>query len=212
MNSTIKEILEWLYCIIIAVVLALLVRYYIGTPTIVQQPSMYPTLKQDQRLILNRLIRTSHSVPQRGDIVTFEAPSKAIIYENEADLSNPVAVYENEPEGLWEKFSYYVLETNKTSYIKRVIGLPGEHVQIYNNKVYINNELLDEPYLQDDVLTTSLDGPFYNIVVPEGCLFVMGDNRPKSTDSRRFGCVPISKIESKVWIRFWPLDLFGTVE
>lgn len=212
MNSTIKEILEWLYCIIIAVVLALLVRYYIGTPTIVQQPSMYPTLKQDQRLILNRLIRTSHSVPQRGDIVTFEAPSKAVIYENEADLSNPVAVYENEPEGIWEKFSYYVLETNKTSYIKRVIGLPGEHVQIYNNKVYINNELLDEPYLQDDGLTTSLDGPFYNIVVPEDCLFVMGDNRPKSTDSRRFGCIPISKIESKVWIRFWPLDLFGTVD
>lgn len=212
MNSVVKEILEWLYCIIIAVVLALLVRYYIGTPTIVQQPSMYPTLKQEQRLILNRLIRTSHSTPQRGDIITFEAPSKSIIYENEADLSNPVAVYDNEPEGLWEKFSYYVLETNKTSYIKRVIGLPGEHIQIYNNKVYINNELLDEPYLEDDVLTTSLDGSFYNIVVPEGHLFVMGDNRSKSTDSRRFGCIPISKIESKVWIRFWPLDVLGSVD
>ena len=212
MNTKLKEILEWLYCIIIAIVLALLVRYYIGTPTIVQQPSMYPTLQENQRLILNRLIRTTHSIPQRGDIVTFEAPSKAVIYSTEADLSNPVAIYENEPQGLWEKFSYYVLEMNKTSYIKRVIALPGEHVKIYNNKVFINNELLEEPYLQKDVLTTSLDGPFTDIVVPQDCVFVMGDNREKSTDSRRFGCIPISKIESKVWIRFWPLDLFGTVE
>ena len=212
MNTKLEEILEWLYCIIIAIVLALLVRYYIGTPTIVQQPSMYPTLQENQRLILNRLIRTTHSIPQRGDIITFEAPSKAVIYSTEADLSNPVAIYENEPQGLWEKFSYYVLEMNKTSYIKRVIALPGEHVKIYNNKVFINNELLEEPYLQKDVLTTSLDGPFTDIVVPQDCVFVMGDNREKSTDSRRFGCIPISKIESKVWIRFWPLDLFGTVE
>lgn len=212
MNTKLKEILEWLYCIIIAIVLALLVRYYIGTPTIVQQPSMYPTLQENQRLILNRLIRTTHSIPERGDIITFEAPSKAVIYSTEADLSNPVAIYESEPQGLWEKFSYYVLEMNKTSYIKRVIALPGEHVKIYNNKVFINNELLEEPYLQKDVLTTSLDGSFTDIVVPQDCVFVMGDNREKSTDSRRFGCIPISKIESKVWIRFWPLDLFGTVE
>ncbi len=212
MNLKLKEILEWLYCIIIAIVLALLVRYYIGTPTIVQQPSMYPTLKENQRLILNRLIKTTHSIPERGDIITFEAPSKSLIYLEDADLSNPVAKYENEPEGLWEKFSYYVLEINKKSYIKRVIGLPGEHVKIYNNKVFINNQLLNEPYLQEDILTTSLDGPFVDIVVPQDCVFVMGDNREQSTDSRRFGCIPISKIESKVWIRFWPLDLFGPVE
>ena len=212
MNLKLKEILEWLYCIIIAIVLALLVRYYIGTPTIVQQPSMYPTLKENQRLILNRLIKTTHSIPERGDIITFEAPSKSLIYLEDADLSNPVAKYENEPEGLWEKFSYYVLEINKKSYIKRVIGLPGEHVKIYNNKVFINNQLLNEPYLQEDVLTTSLDGPFVDIVVPQDCVFVMGDNREQSTDSRRFGCIPLEKIESKVWIRFWPLDLFGPVE
>ena len=212
MSSRLKEVLEWLYCIIIAVVLALLVRYYIGTPTIVQQPSMYPTLKEGQRLILNRLTRTTNSIPTRGDIITFEAPSKSMIAAYNADLSNPVAIYENEPKGLWEKFAYYVLEINKTSYIKRVIALPGEHVKIYNNKVFINNELLNEPYLQENVLTTSLDGVFVDIVVPQGCVFVMGDNREKSTDSRRFGCIPISKIESKVWIRFWPLDLFGTVE
>ena len=121
-NPKLKEALEWLYCIIIAVVLALLVRYYLGTPTVVKQPSMYPTLKQNQRLILNRWVRTTKKMPERGDIITFEAPSKSYVAAYEADLSNPVAVYENEPQGIWNKFMYYVLEKNKTRYIKRVIG------------------------------------------------------------------------------------------
>lgn len=211
-DPRLKELLEWLYCIIVAVILALAVRYFIGTPTIVKQPSMYPTLKQDQRLILNRWARTTHEKFKRGDIVTFEAPSTSFISSNDVDLSYPVAKYENEPEGLWDKFTYYVLESGKTSYIKRVIGLPGEHVKIFNNKVYINGELLKETYLEKGVLTTSLDGAFVDIVVPKGTLFLMGDNREKSTDSRRFGCIPISKIESKVWLRFWPLDVFGKVE
>jgi signal peptidase I len=211
-NPKIKEIFEWAYCIIIAVVLALAVRYFVGTPTIVKQPYMYPTLKQDQRLILNRLGRTTKKTPERGEIVTFESPSDIFVSEYDADLTNPVAKYTNEPEGLFAKFVYYVLELNKTSYIKRVIGLPGDHVKIQDNKVYINGELLDEPYLQPGVVTTGLDGAYTDIVVPQGTLFLMGDNRSRSTDSRRFGCVPISKIESKVWIRFWPLDLFGKVE
>ena len=190
----IKEILEWVYCIVIAIVLALLVRYFIGTPTIVQQPSMYPTLKQGQRLILNRTIRTTKSMPQRGDIVTFEAPSKSYVSAVEANLENPVAIYDYNITNIFSKFRYYVLEIGKESYIKRVIALP------------------DESYLQEGVVTTSLEGVFTDITVPENCLFVMGDNRPQSTDSRRFGCIPLEKIESKVWIRFWPFDLFGKVE
>lgn len=134
----VKEVLEWVYCIIIAIVLALLVRYFIGTPTIVQQPSMYPTLKQGQRLILNRTIRTTKSMPQRGDIVTFEAPSKSYVSAIDADLDNPVAVYDYNINNVFSKFRYYVLEIGKTSYIKRVVGLPGEHVKIENGKVYIN--------------------------------------------------------------------------
>ena len=76
MNPKIKEILEWVYCIIIAIVLALLFRYFIGTPTIVQQVSMKPTLEQDQRLWLNRWSRTMKTLPERGEIITFEAPTK----------------------------------------------------------------------------------------------------------------------------------------
>ena len=211
-NPKLKEALEWLYCIIIAVVLALLVRYYLGTPTVVKQPSMYPTLKQNQRLILNRWVRTTKKMPERGDIITFEAPSKSYVAAYEADLSNPVAVYENEPQGIWNKFMYYVLEINKTSYIKRVVGLPGDHIEIKDNKVYVNGEEYEEPYLAEGVITQSLAGAFTDIIVPENTVFVMGDNRGQSTDSRRFGCIPLEKIESKVLIRFWPFDVFGKVE
>ena len=206
-----KDILEWIVCILIAFVLALLIRYFIGTPTIVKQSSMYPTLVQNQRLILNRWGRTTNKMPERGDIITFEAPSETFVSADEFD-NNVIARYNNEPTNWFSKFVYYVLEINKESYIKRVIGLPGDHVQIKEGKVYINNEVLDEPYLQDGVTTNMGNQIFSDLVVPENCVFAMGDNRDHSTDCRSFGCIPLEKIEGTVWIRFWPLNLFGKVE
>ena len=200
-KAILKEVLEWIYCIVIAIVLALLIRYFVGTPTIVQQPSMYPTLKQNQRLILNRLSRTFKETP----IITFEAPSKSY-------ADSTVASYENEPTGWFSKFTYYVLEVNKMSYIKRVIALPGEHVEIKEDKVFVNGTELEEKYLQDGVITEAKNPFLTDFVVPEGCVFAMGDNRLQSSDCRVFGCIPINKIESKVWIRFWPLNLFGKVD
>lgn len=211
MNEKAKDILEWIYCIVIAVVLALLFRYFIGTPTIVKQVSMYPTLVQDQRLWLNRWGRTTKKLPNRGDIITFEAPSKKTYTYSEIDESNPVAKYENEPTGLWSKFAYYVLELGKDSYIKRVIALPGEHVEIKDGEIYINGEKLQEDYLQDGIVTDIMGAGFSDFVVPENCVFAMGDNRSHSTDCRAFGCIPLEKIESKVWIRIWPLNLWGKV-
>ena len=206
-----KDILEWIVCILIAFVLALLIRYFIGTPTIVKQSSMYPTLVQNQRLILNRWSRTTKQMPERGDIITFEAPSETYVSADEFD-NNVIARYNNEPTNWFSKFVYYVLEINKESYIKRVIGLPGDHVQIKDGKVYINNEELDEPYLQEGVTTNMGNQIFSDLVVPENCVFAMGDNRDHSTDCRSFGCIPLEKIEGTVWIRFWPLNLFGKVE
>ena len=211
MNEKTKDILEWTYCIVIAVVLAILVRYFIGTPTIVQQPSMYPTLKEGQRLILNRWGRTIGKMPERGNIITFEAPSKDYISAIDADLENPKAIYK-EKANVVSKFVHNVLEIGKISYIKRVIALPGEHIKIENGNVYINGEKLEEYYLQEDVVTDSLGGAFTDLVVPEGYVFAMGDNRSHSRDCRSFGYIPLEKIESKVLIRFWPLNLFGKVE
>lgn len=215
MKSVLRETMEWLICIIIAVALALLVRYYIGTPTIVQQTSMYPTLKENERLWLNRWGRTTSKMPQRGDIITFEAPS--VIRVEKIDYNNPVAIYNYEPQGLLQKFSYYVLESGKKSYIKRVIGLPGEYVEIKDGSVYIDGIKLDEDYLQPGVVTDmvqgSRDGSFFtNFTVPANCVFALGDNRTGSTDCRAFGCIPLEKIEGTVSFRFWPLSEFGGVD
>ena len=211
MSSTAKEILEWVYCIIIALVLAMVFRYFIGTPTIVKQVSMYPTLIQDQRLWLNRWGRTTKTLPKRGEIITFEEPAKISYTSSEIDLSNPVAKYEKKTGLKW--FVNNFLEIGKRSYIKRVIGLPGEHVEIKDGGVYINGEKLDESaYLSNTVVTDSMGGSFTDFVVPEGYIFAMGDNRKHSSDSRRFGCIPLERIESKVWIRFWPFNLFGKIK
>ena len=132
-----RNILEWIFCIVVAFILALLIKYFIGTPTVVEQVSMKPTLIEGHRLLLNRLARTTKQMPERGDIITFEAPSNAkiVMQKEEIDFTYPVAKYENEPTSWWGKFTYYVLELGKESYIKRVIGLPGEHVEIKEGKV-----------------------------------------------------------------------------
>ena len=211
MNDKVKNILEWIYCIIIAVVIAILIKYFVGTPTIVKQTSMWPTLEQNDRLILNRLPRTFGKMPERGDIITFEAPSNNATGLTAEEIDNPIAKYDNEPTTWWGKFTYHVLEIGKESYIKRVIALPGEHIEIKDGKVYINGEELDEPYLTDDVITEPT-GVLNDIIVPENTVFAMGDNREGSKDCRAFGCIPFERIESKVVIRFWPLNKFGKVE
>ena len=211
MNDKVKNILEWIYCIIIAVVIAILIKYFVGTPTIVKQTSMWPTLEQNDRLILNRLPRTFGEMPERGDIITFEAPSNKATGLTAEEINNPIAKYDNEPTTWWGKFTYHVLEIGKESYIKRVIALPGEHVEIKDGKVYINGEELDEPYLTDDVITEPT-GVLNDFIVPENTIFAMGDNREGSKDCRAFGCIPLERIESKVVIRFWPLNKFGKVE
>lgn len=203
-----KEIIEWSFCILLAIVIALTTRYYIITSTVVKQSSMYPTLKENQRIIVSRTKKITKSQYQVGDIITFEAPSK-IKQGAEVDVSNPVAIYNYEPQGLMNKLVYYVLELNKISYIKRVIGIAGDRVQIKDGKVYVNGEELKEEYLPEGTTTKTV---YYNdVIVPEGCVYVMGDNRDQSMDSRTFGCIPLEKVEGKVILRYWPLNAFGGV-
>ena len=217
MKSTIREIIEWIVCIVVTIILALMVRYYIGTPTIVQQTSMDPTLEPYDRLWLNRWTRTTKKMPERGDIITFEAPSVTRVLREDIDLNNPIAIYNNNLEGIADKFIYYVLESGKRSYIKRVIALPGEYVEIKDGFVYINGEKLEENYITPGMVTDMLQGEndetgFTNFTVPENCVFALGDNRTGSTDCRAFGCIPLEKIEGTVSFRFWPFSKFGGVE
>ena len=177
-NEKTKEILEWGYCIIIALVLALLIKYFIGTPTVVQMESMKPTLIENQRLILSRMGRTFKQIPDYEDIITFEAPNVNV---TTVDQKNPVAHYDYKPKGLWQNFKYYVLEIGKKSFIKRVVGRPNDHIEIKDGKVYRNEQELDEPYLQPGVTTKS--SVYNDFVVPEGYVFAMGDRKSTRLNS-----------------------------
>lgn len=95
---------------------------------------MFPTLQQNQRLILNRIPRTFHQMPERGDIITFEAPTNSYLDPTQENIDLPVAEYKYKPSNIFDSFRYYVLELGKKSYIKRVIALPGERVKIENGK------------------------------------------------------------------------------
>ena len=212
-NPILKEIIEWVLCLLVATIIALVIKYYIGTPTKVEGSSMEPTLYDSQRLWVNRWGRTTGKLPERGDIVIVEAPTQTRIIDKEnVDMSNPIAKYENKSQGLWNKFLYNVLEVGKISYIKRVIALPGEHVQIKDGYVYINGERLQEDYLPAGIVTDTEKAIYDDFIVPENAIFAMGDNRPQSTDCRVFGCIPLEKIESTLSFRFWPLNQFGKVE
>jgi len=104
------------------------------------------------------------------------------------------------------------IENNDKPFIKRIIGLPGDTVETRDGKVYVNGVQLDEPYIdgkQSLCNSNTVDCAPY--VVPEGQVFVMGDNRTNSEDSRVFGGVPIGNIIGKAWVTYWPTDDIGVV-
>jgi len=92
-------------------------------------------------------------------------------------------------------------------FIKRVIGLPGDTIEIKGHQTYVNGEPIDEPYLLE-----AANEDFGPVVVPEGHLFVMGDNRNNSDDSRKWGFLPIENVSGKALFCYWPLNHFGKIE
>lgn len=201
-NKWVKEVLEWVLCFVIAYAIYLVINYFIGTIAGVKQTSMYPTAKEGDRVVVSRRVLFNKSI-NRSDVVILEAPID--VEENDSIF----AVYEDK-KGL-DYFTYNVMGLGKRSYIKRVIGLPGDRLYIAETgEVYINDELLDEPYLVEG-LKTPRTGNYYDIEIPEGYIFVMGDNREGSRDSRELGLIPINKVEGKVVIRVWPLNKIGKI-
>jgi signal peptidase I len=182
-QSVKNEAWEWIKALLIALVLVVLIRWLLFAPFIVEGPSMQPNFYTGERLIVNKLVYRIWE-PERGEVIVFHAPAKK-------------------------------------EYIKRVIALPGEKVKVEGDQVYINGVLLDEPYIQEAVNEAKQKGGSYNQptnnfeeqIVPEGSLFVMGDNRPQSLDSRSssVGFVPYKEIVGRADIIFWPLNVFGLI-
>jgi signal peptidase I len=104
-------------------------------------------------------------------------------------------------------------EGGDVPFIKRIIGLPGDHVELRDGKVFVNGIELNEPYIFVDpgvpLRTEPQPGGASEWLVPDGDLLVMGDHRNQSADSRSFGPVPISSVIGRAWLRYWPFDTFG---
>ena len=253
----------WISSILIAVVVAVVIRIFIFAPTVVVGQSMEPTLNDlinykmsdNDRLIAERVSYFLNIKPSRGNIVTFTEPSSEFYIE-----SNPL-----------EKVIKFF---GKKDYIKRVIGVEGDHIQfksdtlrvderdqytnydIKGNKIYVEGKLLEgnheirlenasvyingkrlvEPYTNGpwDIRSIVLDGQItpnrtqgydinLDVTVPKGYIYVMGDNRNNSNDSRKFspdrndyltkdGCISLKEMSGRVIFRFWPIDRIGTIK
>ncbi|MBQ3407751.1 MAG: signal peptidase I [Clostridia bacterium] len=203
-----RSIMGWFASFIIALIIVFVLKTFVGMPTTVKGTSMATTLHPNDKLFLSTWDINFNTVPSRGTIITFEAPS----VESLIDSTDCTAIYTSNSRTIGEKILYYSLGISNSSYIKRVIGLPGDHIEIKNDHVYINGSEYNEEYLENDVKTDMASGGVCsNIIVPDGCVYVLGDNRSASIDSRKFGCIPIGKIEGKVIARWWPANNRGTV-
>jgi len=186
-----KEILQWVEAIIIAVVISMLIRGFVFETVLVDGPSMEKTLSSGDRLILFKA-GYYFSPPKRGDIVVLQV--------HEGTLSF-MPLLEKLP-----IFKKAIPDLTEIDYIKRGIGVPGDTIEFKDGFVYVNGERLVEPYVQG--LTYGMERP---IKVEENKVFVMGDNRLDSRDSRDIGLIDYDRIRGKAILRIWPLKAFGSI-
>lgn len=176
-----------------ALVIAFLVKTFVAQAFFIPSASMVPTLQIHDRVVVSRLAYDLHD-PRRGDVVVFERDGDA----KGDDSPFPVRVVR----GFFRTVGF--LPPSTEDFIKRVVGLPGETVQIRDGVVFIDGARVEESYL------TARDAMDYGPkVVPEGHVFVMGDNRPNSYDSRYIGTIPQDRIVGRAIARVWPLDRLG---
>ena len=179
-----KVLRDWILVVVIALGAAFLVRVYVLQQFYISGPSMESTLFQDDRVLVNKLSYRLHDI-RRGDVVVFDRVT----------TSGGVVAHDD--------------------LIKRVIGVPGDTVEIRQCNVYVNDEKLVEPYLDPVDLAQPQLVDRCRVVdmarqsVPAHQVFVMGDNRPESFDSRSFGTVPTDLVVGRAFAVVWP---FGSIK
>jgi len=191
-RSTTRSVVEWIAVIGGALVVALVIKTFLIQAFYIPSGSMEPTLAVGDRVLVNKLSYRLHDV-NRGDLVVFEAN------EGEGDCGQPVSPSAAAGEA----------ESGIKDLIKRVIALPGETVDIRDDQVLIDDRILDEPYIAEQILTQPTGSVEFPFEVPEGCVFVMGDNRADSRDSRIFGPIDEDHIVGRAFVRVWPLTDLG---
>ncbi len=176
-------LVEVVETVALTLVIFLVIQNFIAQPFQVQGMSMETTFLNGQYVLVDRI---SHAwAPYvRGQVVVFHPPAEA------AQGGYP--------------------------FIKRVIGVAGDKVEVHDGKVWVNGSALDEPYLyRDESGAIEPTEPLSDVTswtVDPGMLFVMGDHRQSSDDSRAFGQIPISSVVGRALFRYWPLSAFGVIQ
>jgi signal peptidase I len=186
------------FLLVVAFVLALLIKTFLVQAFYIPSESMDPTLKVGDRVLVNKLTYHFHP-PRRGDIIVFEDPNP-----QPHPHRNPISAFVH-----WLGEGLGLATSPDKDFIKRVIGLPGDTVEVRMVKgvgvVYVNGKALSEPYLSPVKETR----PFATVKVPEDKLFVMGDNRTNSNDSRYgLGFIPEDKVVGRAFVIIWPPSRF----
>lgn len=174
-----RNLIEWAIVLIAAVLLALLVRAFLIQAFWIPSASMESTLQKSDRVLVNKL---SYQV---GGVDPESRGDVVVIHRTEAEI----AAAPDEPKDI----------------IKRIIAFPGETIEVKDNTVLIDGQELFEPYLDEGTVTKDFEPQ----VVPEGHVFIMGDNRDNSSDSRAIGPVEIDRVVGRAFVLFWPLNRIG---
>jgi signal peptidase I, bacterial type len=175
-------LLEIVETLVLTLIIFFVIQTFVAQPYKVQQQSMEHTLEPDQYVLVDKLTPRFDTF-KRGDIVVFTPPAD------------------------W-------VQDDGTPFIKRVVGLGGDTVEIHDGSVFINGTKLDEPYRYADTpggtpQVTTVQGDASRWLIAAGDLFLMGDHRANSQDSRTFGEVPVSQVIGRAWLRYWPINVFG---
>jgi signal peptidase I len=178
--------------VIVAFAVALLIKSFVLQAFFIPSASMEPTLREGDRVLVEKLSYLV-SGPQRGQVIVFERDVAGAVVE--------------EPEGNWVDDvtgafrGLFGFPTGSTQdFIKRVMAVEGDTIEGRDDGIYVNGELVEEPYLEEGQ-TTGAFGPFE---VPADHIFVMGDNRDNSDDSRGFGPVPEDRVVGHAFVLIWP--------
>jgi signal peptidase I len=190
--KTRRAVVETALLIGLAVVIAVLLRAFVAQAFRIPSASMEPELLIGDRVVVSRLAYDMHE-PRRGDVIVFDCPPGAGCPDRPHDVL-PVRAVKTLAEAL------LLRQPDVEEFIKRVIGLPGDIVEGRDGAVWINDHRLVEPYLPTGTITSDF-GP---IVVEPGRLWVMGDNRGNSADSRVFGQIDQRTIVGRALLRVWP--------
>ena len=187
------------FLVLVALAVAILVKTFLIQAFYIPSESMLPTLEVGDRVFVNKLAYDIGDLG-RGDVIVFANPHPEQLPERGA-----VSAFLH-----WLGEGIGFAQPADEDFIKRVIGLPGETIEIRDNVVYIDGEPLDEPYLTDAARRSN--GDFPETRIPAGHLFMMGDNRGNSADSRYgLGLVPVDKVIGRAFIVIWPPSQSGAV-